>query len=72
MQNLNNGFYTVKQARQLAGYSQQAIASKMDIDVGTYRRIEENPDKSSVENAKKFCAIVGLPIDCIFFTPNST
>lgn len=72
MQNLIDGFYTVKQARQVAGYSQQAIAKEMDIDVGTYRRIEENPDKASVENAKKFCAIVGLPLDRVFFIANST
>lgn len=59
--------FTVKQARLYAGFTQQGISRKMGIDVGTYRRIEETPEKASVENAKKFCAITGIPIDQIFF-----
>lgn len=59
--------YTVKQARLLSGLSQREIADRMDVNVDTYRRIERDPGKATINNAKLFSSIVGIPIDRIFF-----
>lgn len=59
--------FTVKQARNLKGYSQQYIADKMNIDLGTYRRIEKHPEKTTIERATMFCSIVEQPLDNVIF-----
>lgn len=64
--------YTVKQARVLRGFTQSKIAEKMGINIDTYRRIERNPEKITIEKAKQFCEIVGMSVDNIFFDTNST
>ena len=43
--------YTVKQARQLAGLSQDQIAKMMGVCTDTYRRIEKHPEKTTIEYA---------------------
>lgn len=64
--------FSVKQARQYAGYTQADIAHKMGISRDTYRRLEANPEKTTIELAKKFSSIVGIDIDQIFFANVST
>lgn len=64
--------YTVKQARQLAGLTQGQVAEQMGVNVDTYRKIEANPECATVERARRFCEIVGMSFDSIFFTRNST
>lgn len=64
--------YTVKQARLLAGLSQAKVAQKMGVNVDTYRRIEKNPECSTIESAKKICRILNMPFDTIFFDRCST
>lgn len=64
--------FSVKQARQYAGYTQADIAHKMGISRDVYRRLEANPEKTTIELAKKFSAIVGIDIDQIFFANDST
>ncbi len=63
---------TIKQARLLANLTQEEMAHKMGVNVDTYRRIEKDPEKSSIANAKKICDIVGLSIEDIFFGQQST
>ena len=64
--------YTVKQARQFANLTQAQVAKKMGVNVDTYRRIELNPECASIQNARKFCKIVGRTMDEIFFDVDST
>lgn len=63
---------TPKQARRHRDITQLEMARKLDVNVDTYRRIEKNPQKATIELAKKFCSIVDMKIDEIFFGDNST
>ena len=64
--------FTVKQARQYAGFTQIEMARKLGISRDTYRKIELSPESASVALAKKISEIVRIPIDQIFFAQNST
>lgn len=58
---------TVKQARLLAGLTQQQVAAQMDVHRQTYMKWEQNPDEIPIGKAKQFCEIVGKKIDEISF-----
>lgn len=64
--------FTLKQARQYAGYTQREMANILGVSRDVYRKIEQHPEKTSIELAKKFSAVVGIGIDQIFFADNST
>ena len=64
--------FSVKQARQYAGFTQVEIAQKLGISRDSYRKIEAFPDTASISIAKKFSEVVGIPIDQIFFAGKST
>lgn len=65
--------YTMKLARIKANLTQQQIADKMHICRDKYRKLEENPEKATIEEALSFCSIVNLPLDEVIFTAeNST
>lgn len=64
--------FSVKQARQYAGFTQIEMARNLGVSRDTYRKIELSPETASVALAKKISAVVGIPIDQIFFTQNST
>lgn len=58
--------FSVKQARQYAGFTQLEMAKKLGVSRDTYRKIELSPETASVALAKKISVIVGIPIDQIF------
>lgn len=64
--------FSVKQARLLLDLKQTEMAEKLGIHVQTYRKIEQNPNLATIEQAKKISEIVKMPYDQIFFTDNST
>ena len=64
--------FSVKQARQYAGFTQIEMAQMLGVSRDTYRKIELSPETTSVALAKKISAVVGIPIDQIFFTQSST
>ena len=64
--------FSVKQARQYAGFTQREMAEKLSISRDSYRKIETFPETASIAIAKKFSEVVGIPIDQIFFAGNST
>ena len=64
--------FSVKQARRYAGFTQIEMAQKLGVSRDTYRKIELSPETASVALAKKISAVVGIPIDQIFFVQNST
>ena len=68
---VNLGF-TVKQARQYAGFTQREMAEKLGISRDTYRKIEQSPENATVATAKKISEVVDIPIDQIFFASLST
>jgi DNA-binding XRE family transcriptional regulator len=58
---------TVKQARAVAGLTQAKMAEKLHIHRSTYFKLEKEPTKFTVEQAKEISEITGVPIDDIFF-----
>ena len=64
--------FSVKQARLLHDLKQAEVAKKLGVHVQTYRKIEQNPDLATIEQAKKFSEIVKIPYDQIFFADDST
>lgn len=64
--------FTVKQARQYAGFTQREMAEKLGVSRDTYRKIEMSPEDATVAIAKKISEVVGIPIDQFFFADLST
>lgn len=64
--------FTVKQARQYAGYTQREMAKMLGVSRDAYRKIERFPEAATIATAKKIREVVGIPIDQIFFADMST
>ena len=60
--------FTVKQARQYAGFTQREMAEKLGISRDTYRKIEQSPEDATVATAKRISEVVGIP-STKFFSP---
>lgn len=60
--------YTIKQARQLAGYTQKEIADKLNVSETTFFKYENYITYMRMDTAFQFSKIVNLDIDDIFFT----
>lgn len=63
---------SVKQARILNDMTQSKMANELGIHVQTYRKIENNPDLATIEQAKMISDITMIPYDEIFFNVDST
>ena len=59
--------FTVKQARLHADKTQQDMADILGVHVQTYRKIEEHPERATIEQAKKITDCTGIPYDEIIF-----
>lgn len=64
--------YSVRQARALAEKTQAEMAERLGVTRETYRRIEQNPGRATVDQAIAIARITGIPIDQIFFADDST
>jgi putative transcriptional regulator len=62
--------FTVRQARTLAGLTQEQMAKQLGLPVNTYRRHELNPGMMRANTAVQLAQIANLPIDQIFFGSN--
>lgn len=58
---------SLRQARRLKDKTQAEMASLLKVHVMTYRKIEENPDLATIEQAKKIAGYLGVTYDEIFF-----
>lgn len=59
--------YTLKQARQLAGFTQIEIAEKLGMSEVTYIRYEKYKGVFRLNTAVAFTEIVGIPMNKIIF-----
>lgn len=62
---------TMKVARVGANLTQQQVAEKMGVHVQTYGKMENNSGTVTIDEAKLFSSIVGIPISKIFFGDTS-
>ena len=58
---------SLRQARRLKEKTQNEMAKLLKVNVMTYRKIEENPDRATIEQAKKIAEYLGVTYDEIFF-----
>jgi DNA-binding XRE family transcriptional regulator len=58
----------MKQWRLMKGKTQEQLALECGVHRNTYASWEENPEKITIENAKKVSKALGESIDDIFFT----
>ena len=63
---------TLKQWRQVKGFTIEQMAKACGVSMNTYSAWEANPGKVKVENALKIAGIFGTSIDDIFFDHDTT
>lgn len=59
--------YTIKQARNFIGLTQQDMAIKLGMSLPNYRFKEENPGRFRVEELMRFLDIVGMRKEDLLF-----
>lgn len=64
--------FTLKQARLLADKTQMQAAACLGVCVETYRAIELNPERATVEQAKRLSDFFNVSYNQIFFGTIST
>lgn len=62
---------SLKTARTYAGFTQQELADKLEIDRNSYINYEKYRISMRIDTAIKFCKITGVPMDNIIFLPNN-
>lgn len=61
---------SLKQARLVRGKTQNDLAKYLKIHVQTYRKLEEKPQKMTIEQAQKICKLLDFSYNDIFFAPD--
>lgn len=64
--------FTIKQARNLAGMTQAAMAECLGVDRSTYIKIEKDPERVTLGQLRGIARATGLPMEDIFFGSVST
>lgn len=64
--------FTLKQARAYAGLTQAEMAKNLNIDRGTYIKLEKDPSEATVRQLNAIANITGIPLTEIFLGCNST
>lgn len=64
--------FTLKQARSYAGLTQAEMAKTLNIDRGTYIKLEKDPSEATVKQLNAIADITGIPLTEIFLGCNST
>lgn len=57
---------TVKQARRMAEKTQAEMAKLLGIDRSTYIKLEKDPERATVSQAKKISEVTGVSVDRLF------
>lgn len=64
--------FTIKQARNLAGMTQAAMAECLGVDRSTYIKIEKDPARATIRQVMQIAERTGLHATDIFLAINST
>lgn len=65
--------FSVPEARRFRNLSQESVAKSLGISRSAYILLERNPEKMTIERAKKFADVVNIPMEnIIFLRDNST
>ena len=58
---------SLKQARLVRGKTQRDLAKCLEIHVQTYRKLEESPQKMTIEQVQKVCKFLDFSYNDICF-----
>lgn len=58
---------TLKKARLISEKTQQEMADAIGVYIDTYRKMEERPERVTIENAKKIAKFLNMSVNDIFF-----
>lgn len=58
---------TIKEVRVDAGITQQQMADKLGVSRQQYANYEQHPERVTIEQARRICAILGAEYERIFF-----
>mgnify|MGYP003315178887 CR=1 FL=1 len=58
---------TLRQARKAREKTQKEVADYIGVDRTTYIKLEENPEKMTIAQAKKVSEFLDINYDMIFF-----
>ena len=58
---------TIRDVRIEAGLTQQQMADKLGISRQQYANYEQHPERVTIEQARRICAILGAEYERIFF-----
>jgi DNA-binding XRE family transcriptional regulator len=58
---------TIRQVREEAHLTQQQMADKLGISRQQYANYELHPERVTIEQARRICAILGAEYERIFF-----
>ena len=61
----------MRQARLVSGKTQKECANLFGVCDDTYRKIEQNPRRITIVQARAFSDFVGVPMDSINFDTGS-
>lgn len=59
---------TVREWRRVKEMSQETLAEKIHVHVGTIRNWEKDPGKIPIEKATELAKALGVPIEDVIFT----
>ena len=58
---------TIKEVREDAGMTQQQMADKLGVSRQQYANYERHPERVTIGQARRICAILGAEYERIFF-----
>lgn len=58
---------TIAQIRRDSGLTQQEMADKLGVSRQTYAKLENDPSKATIEQARLMCRVLGRKYEDIFF-----
>lgn len=58
---------TIRDVRIEAGITQQQMADKLGVSRQQYANYEQHPERVTIEQARRICAILGAEYERIFF-----
>lgn len=63
---------TLPVARKIASITQKGLASAVGVSESTVINWEKGRSEPTVNQAQKISEVIGLPLDCIIFLPQTT
>ncbi len=63
---------SLRNIRKLRGLTQQKVADELGVSRYTYIKIEHNPSRASILQARRLCEILRCSYEEIFFTVDAS